>query len=402
MSNLHPAPLPLNPETFNPEQFAHELTGWLEAQLLPYDLSPEEMNSNLEIAYGFAGIAAGLLAQQPGFQPEPNSVWLTFDEEKCRECLSLFMEGVFHACVKAWEQQIIGEVKSFILKNLAQDVFLQAKQIIATTVGQELTPNVGFSDQQLKDWVLQAAESALYYYVSEYEKQYGSVQNQTILPVDLAEVVAQQQAAAAEAAAAAPEVLYQQPEVSPLQAMATPPLASLELMSPLAATAPSALALQSDSSLGSFAPQATPYDKWAAFALFISLLDEPTQQEWLNTLTSEQKEWVAYYSKVERIALELNVASVNTHLLALKDQILEARSTAPYQLSQTQQHLQQQLQAWPEAKLKQLTATERVGVQELLLRIHQSQAQKKPALMRKAPKLPLAIQGALVDYLSQS
>lgn len=373
--------------------------GEFEAKLATVSIPEEDKNPSLETAYGFAKIGAQLIAQEPGFKPTEDSPYFVFELAQCKQCLDLFMEGIFYSMSKAFEMQLKGQVRDFILKNLAQDVFLQSKNLIATTVGPDVPEAPGLTKDDLPQYIHQTAESALMYYVSEYEKQYGPIQEQEALPEELAQAVEQQQQVAAEAQQqqlqqqARPEPPPEQPEAPPPQQ--EEPAQQQVSPQPEQAGKTQALTPQQQAALMAQLPKPSPYDKWGAMALFLSLLKPAEQQAWLGRFSPEQQQVIQHFSNFDRIANELHVPSVTHHLLALKDQIIAARQSGDYQQARILEDLKASLSKVKPKKVEEWANSERQLIRHWVLGLLNQHLQGKPLKMKRVPKLPLSIQKAV-------
>ncbi len=162
-------------QNFNPATAAEQVSSQMIPRLDNLNLSAEEYQEDLEILQEFNKIAAGMLNEEPGIEMPGNAQPIPLNEKTAMQGLSLFSEGLYLGITKCLEMGITGDVKKHLLQNLAMEVYSQAKQVVASTYGQEHTPDYQFTHEQQVEFICQGAESALMFFISEYEREYGAI-----------------------------------------------------------------------------------------------------------------------------------------------------------------------------------------------------------------------------------
>ncbi|MDX2085919.1 MAG: hypothetical protein SFZ03_11090 [Candidatus Melainabacteria bacterium] len=362
-------------DQFNPEAVAQELIQPFHEGMQQSGIPADEIQTNTNIAFEFAKIAGSLILQEPGFKPPNSDQFLPFDEKMARLCIQMFLDGVYHAAMKCWEYGIVGDLKSQLLQSLAQDVFFQSKQLVASTYGQEDTPEIQFSQQQLKEWTLQAAESILMHYISEFEKQYGPIQQFT----------QQAQAAAAPEQAPPAQAPAPPPPTEPPAPAAEAPIPPPPTEAPAPAVtqpepppqAPAPSPVQQPPATLEAAPvlanqdgsiRHTPYDKYAAVALFLSTLPGPRADRFLKQFgEAERQAILAYYEKPELIENELDVRAVTAQLEALCQRMAQQRQEILAKESPGQRKIKKLLKTTPVQRVIHLIQPERPLLQQMVM-----------------------------------
>lgn len=325
-----PPPQP-QPPNLNAQQLLPERLAAIQQRLMQTHTQPDDFQATFDIVAKFGEIAVDQLNQQPFFQASETEPLIPFSPEQCVRCIDLFLEGVVYAAEKASARQIPSEIKSVLLQSLAQDVFLQSKQVIATTVGEHLTPDLQFPREQMAGWITQSADAALMYYINEYEKQHGPIEVEPgvgLAPDPLADGpdYTQDPALAAELAgqptASAPQghVAMAQPSVasSPPAGASRPRVTRAAAEAP-AAGAPSALVpppAPADPQTG--VPYPSLRDKWAALALFLAMLPAEQKAMFWQQFGPDEQTSLLHLARPDVVTRECNVAAVTRHLLSLQ------------------------------------------------------------------------------------
>lgn len=295
-------------QDFNPEQVAQDITTALYQRMLQSRLPEDEAQGNANIAFEFAKIACNLILEDPTIQLSEGAPPVQLEVAQARQVVELFVEGIYHAAMKCWEYGITGDIKSQFLQSLAQEVFLQTKQVVVSTVGQEHTPDLQFSQSQQVAWVNQTAETSLMYYINEHEKQYGP-----LMPPDETSALQPTFPETTPPEADLTTSLVQPPPMPPTPSPQETPAAVLPVVeTPVLPTAPA------------LPEPPGRREKYAAMALFLSALDGRRQEKFLAKLGNVETQWVRHYLDTQRIAQELNMATVEKELEALKAQFKPA------------------------------------------------------------------------------
>lgn len=375
----------------NPADFLEQELDKLENALISKRLPSDEVALSSGVGRQFAQIAMGLLEQEPGFRAAEGEPLIPFNEEQCYRTIRLFLAGITHASIKAWQYQITGEPKSAILQSLAQDVFAQAKQVVASTVGQELTPEIAFSEQQQLQWVYQATDGALSHYWQQYEREFGRISHQ---------------ASAKESASALATFQTQQQEQQ--QALhsseAMRPDDGNELAFTTAATMPEHTEDRFSASVVSSAPVHSPtlsphtpsvqeklLTKLAALGLFLTTQSPANQQAWLHKFPPDQQQWIVHYMNPHAVMQERPMEAVVEALNALTQSIQHQKQQPSFQQQQVQYQLQGLLQQQGWHTLEGLLQTERPAVKAYLHAL----ATNKPV---KMPAFSVSLQQSMLQY----
>ncbi len=295
-----PPPMNLEPiEGFEPEQAIAELNHRFGERLKTENISPEDQAYLLGFITHFAQVATQQILQQrvidlpqeaveKGFKPIP------YNGPTALQTLLLFCEGVYYAMLKGWKDGYPQEVHTQIVQMVAQHVFDQAKQLVISTYGQESTPELQISEEQQVAYVNQAAESALLFYVNEYEKTQGGFE---------------------------PEQRLTEPErieaSEPTEESTEDTEESDEVVEPLP-VAPTGPQLPEGSR--------EEHTKYAALALFLTTLVPRQQQKVFQHFTPEEQQVMNYYASPQNIEQTLDTKAVTEHLRCLKEQIKEKNS----------------------------------------------------------------------------
>jgi hypothetical protein len=356
---VDPAIIAMNAEALAIE-FAEKATDSLSKS----GLNVSEISRSADLIAHVIRAGVGLLQQEPGVQnmQDPNAPFVAFDLNHCYDVLDLLNYGMIYASEKAMSLKISGEPKSVILQGLAQDAFQQAKQLVSATVGQEATPELQFSKEQLQDWMGQMVAGAFHHYLAEYEKIHG--------PIEPEEAPTQ------EAGSRFQSLL--QEEVShvthaPMQegtehhathslfSASSEEETSSRHAAPYASVTPEASwhALEEPSSSDTAI-------KLGALGLFLSTQSAEAQQEWLSQLSQDMATQVLYYMNVENVASELPLQAVIEQLHNLKSTLHHLAHDPEAQSKRIKLQLCETL-ANPTFRplLEQLTQGERSEIQRL-------------------------------------
>lgn len=328
---------------FDPVALAEETTAQFEARFQALGVSPEEFQENLGIMHSFNKIATEMLATSPGIESPGSAQPIPHDDKTIHQTLSLFSEGIYLALVKCLEMGITNQItgygqvqneqgveeskevqaKSYLLQQVAGDVFTQTNQIVASTYGQENTPDFQFSFEQQVEWINQAAEGSLLYHIAEWEQRNG--------PIEVAEV---------------PSRLL--PKVE--QAMREDGV-------PIPHSAGSTAPVQSQ------AKGPTPHDKYGAVALLLTTLPADQRARILQNFNAEEKELISFYSHPQHIEQNLDTACVETHLKRFKEMLKQGGSTLK---SSAWRGMARLAKSTPQEKLLSWVKDERPGIKRYI------------------------------------
>jgi hypothetical protein len=304
---------------FNAEQVAHELVTSLYQRMLDEGLNADDAQGNANLLFELTKICGSLVQQDGANEFEGNT--LPFDDSTARQAMDLFAEALFACVLRCIRAGLPEEFKIQFVQNLAQDVYGQAKQVVASTYGQEMTPGVTFSREQQVIWMTQAAESVLMTYLNEYEKQYGELE----------------------------------PHQQPTEVTAMAPPTPMDTVAPILATAP----------LPAPAPVHVVriHPRLAATALLYNALPEERQVALMAAFSpTVQKEVQQIAQNPQVIEHQCDLKAVHTALLELKDMMLQPPVPPP----SVQEQLESVLKTMPAEHVLSLLKTERPGVRAYL------------------------------------
>lgn len=272
--------------SFDPYALGQDIATEMIEKLGGLNLPPEDLDENAAILREFNQIAAQMLTEQ-GIQipaADGSASNIPLDERITHQAMILFSEGLYFAMIKCAEMGITGDVKKHLLQNLAMNVYEQSTQIVASTYGQEHTPDFQFTHEQQVQFICQGAESALMYYINEYEREFGPIEVEEPSP----EIVSKVEKTLVE------EGIIPAPEGLPV---AQAPMPSAKPKGP------------------------TPHDKYGAVALLLTTLPADQRGRILNNFNHEEKELIGFYSYPQHIEQNLDISCVQAHLKRFKEQV---------------------------------------------------------------------------------
>lgn len=359
----------------------------LENALISKRLPSDEVALSSGVGRQFAQIAMGLLEQEPGFRAAEGEPLIPFNEEQCYRTIRLFLAGITHASIKAWQYQITGEPKSVILQSLAQDVFAQAKQVVASTVGQELTPEIAFSEQQQLQWVYQATDGALSHYWQQYEREFGRISHQASAKESASALVTFQTQQQEQQQALYSSEVTVPPDEQPLaDHVAIPPMASEHI-----GESASSVVYTATPSPQAPSVQEKLLTKLAALGLFLTTQAPANQQAWLQKFPPDQQQWIVHYMNPHAVMQERPMEAVVEALNALTQSIQHQKQQPSFQQQHVQHQLQGLLQQQGWYSLEGLLQTERPAVKAYLHAL----ATNKPV---KTAAFSVSLQQSMLQY----
>jgi hypothetical protein len=372
----------------DPNTMVQHFTADTQAILEQAGMPTAQAQALVVIVQQFVSIATQQINQQPFFQASANDVAIPFDEAMCARCIELFAFGVQHAAKRTYHQQLNTELASAMLQNLAQDVFLQAKQVVASTIGQENTPELQFPKEQLIGWMTQSADAALVYYVNEYEKQNGPIAGRT----DFADE---------------PEMaMAMQPPPQPMLDDEAPPvtadsLAAAPLPEPVSTRHASPVA-QPTATAKATPRKTVTHEKWAALALFISTLPQAQQDEWLMLFDTDERNTLIYLMNPDHVIQHCHLAEVVAHLRSLQQTLWRQLSSPEFKEQKLQTQLMAALGALSPQRVSVLAHQQRPVLKRYLQVM--SEAQRRggsSGWLAKQPNLSPMMKEGLLAYLHQ-
>lgn len=359
----------------------------LENALISKRLPSDEVALSSGVGRQFAQIAMGLLEQEPGFRAAEGEPLIPFNEEQCYRTIRLFLAGITHASIKAWQYQITGEPKSVILQSLAQDVFAQAKQVVASTVGQELTPEIAFSEQQQLQWVYQATDGALSHYWQQYEREFGRISHQASAKESASALATFQTQQQEQQQALYSSEVTVPPDEQPLaDHVAIPPMASEHI-----GESASSVVYTATPSPQAPSVQEKLLTKLAALGLFLTTQAPANQQAWLQKFPPDQQQWIVHYMNPHAVMQERPMKAVVEALNALTQSIQHQKQQPSFQQQHVQHQLQGLLQQQGWYSLEGLLQTERPAVKAYLHAL----ATNKPV---KTAAFSVSLQQSMLQY----
>ena len=230
-----------------------------------------EVNENLQIMAPFAQIAVTEMIRKRGGIPVPGNPneLIPYDLKMARQSLALFTEGMYHAFTKCRELRIkpshvladaqTGQqlsLKAYVLQSLALEVFNQVDNLVASTLGQDGTPEFQINEATQQGLIHQTVESMVLYIATEYEKQYGPI----ITEEEAANLLDSSSATTSEA----PASLLAPAAPPPVAAGMSTPLPTPAVQKPVPKKGPS------------------PHDKYAAVALMLETLPAKRKKSLLS------------------------------------------------------------------------------------------------------------------------
>lgn len=377
-------------EQLNAEQVAHEMATNLFQRMNAANLPEAFSQHTAGILFEFVKIACGLILDEPGLENPATNETIPYDMPLALQGIELFCEGLYHTAIKCYERGIPDDLKSQFMQVVAQDIYLQTKQIIISTYGQDSTPEFQIPKEQQVEWINQTAESTLVYRITEYENQYG--------PIQKAEPTEEQPPQQEEPSAPEPSentALAEMPE-----AAEAPPLPE----EPHPMVAP----LQPEVAQPHKGPH--PHDKYAAVSLLLNTLRPDLHETVLNRFNGEERELITFYQAPEQIEQNLDLASVTRHLQSFKNLLKQGSASLK---SKTTKALEALAKQAPPDLLHAAVKKERPLVGQYLARFTPGSAEGGEAPFSEEPSpskssglsfgeiLPPKVEEVLYHYLSQ-
>ncbi|MEB3245775.1 MAG: hypothetical protein VKJ06_07310 [Vampirovibrionales bacterium] len=375
-------------EAFNPDVITEQVLASISDQLNARGYSEELLAENQGVLFEFSKIVCNLMIQEPDLELSGSDVKVPFTDAMAQQVVLLFVDGVEHALFKCFEYRLEGQIKLQLLQQLAQQVYSHTKQLVASTVGQESTPEVQFGPEQLKDFVRQTAESTLAYYMSEYEKSVGPLHPEEAggLPMQMISDEAETPDALTMS-----ESMLAQPELPEAPNLPEPPevlsAPRVEPSVPMPPAQPVAPAL----------PYAG-YEKSAALALLVSVMPPAMSQGLMGQLDPETQTQVQQMaqSPIDYVK-QMDVRAVTQHLQALIKQLAKTLKQAKRKEQPPMRHLIVLARKTPQAKLLATVQKERPWVQWMVRQAVNASASQRVDI--QAERLSVKTQQVLLQFV---
>lgn len=393
-------PPALNPADLDTEELTQALLAKMKEKMEKARLPQHEVDGSLEMVYSYCKQAADFLCQEPSFQSQEGDPYIVFEVEHCRTCMTLFMEGMGQACLKSWSYKIPPDVKAELLRQIAWTSFLDAKNTTSTIIAQDISPEIQMPLDQLTGILHQSAESALLYYMSEWEKENGPIppyepdkpandlqRPQITMPAVDSQLNPPHEEASQEALALSTPVLL--PEALPQPAYPQQAYnAGYEEHS-----VAQALVLPAAS-----APEPSPKDKWGALALFFSLLEKNAQTVWLERFSPDEQALITHYQSLDNIPKELNVAGVAHQLSVLQQQLFAEQKAPSYQQTRWRNQVLKQFKPLSPQQIAVLSDAERPLTRRYYTSLWEAATRQSAQWLKRVPNLSPALEEALAEF----
>jgi len=259
---------------------------------------------------------------------------------------------------------------------------------VAATVGQENTPNVQFTDEQLVEYIEQMVASSLHHYIGEYEQTHGSIHG---------EMEESGQSFGPRKQAQPPEHQdehSQHPPDSPSQQYSqqtfNPPPSY-----PQHAHDPSGKINHSQEAPVSDIPPIQI--KLAALSLYLSTQSEESQAEWKQQFPKEYHTHIDHYRNIDNIAAELPMQAVIDQLNAFTETIKASAHTPAARHDRVRRSLYELLQHPDNRQLLEgVMLQERPQIQRLFK--HLGRIDTVPKLAAQLPMWSEGLEVAMLEY----
>ncbi|MEB3207250.1 MAG: hypothetical protein VKK59_07920 [Vampirovibrionales bacterium] len=402
-------------ETLNPETTAAQALQSLEPQLKSRGYSPDMLDENRAILIEFGKIASGLMIQEPDLEIPGSDIKLAFNDAMARQVVLLFMDGIEHALCKCAEYHLEGDIKTQLVQNLAQHVYTHTKQLVASTIGQEATPDIQFGIEQLKDFVRNSSETTLSYCMTEYERTVGPLHRQSDAQADAL--------SGALHAAAGDSPQSAQPEGALLSAVQNTTIAEVPSEEPLLANqdeTPGEISDTPENALAPVQPSEAPsvplyaapvvlqqpayplagHEKLGALALMTTVLPAPATQQLINQLSREQEATLEKFRQDPLQAVsQMDVKQVTLQLKSLTQKLIETITSSRKNPQPPLLQLARLSKKYPSPQVLATVSAERPWVQWTVQQALRASATAQPLADSDIQKLSTKTQMALVQFI---
>jgi hypothetical protein len=396
-------------ETLNPETTAAQALQSLEPQLKSRGYSTDMLEENRAILIEFGKIASGLMIQEPDLEIPGSDIKLAFNDAMARQVVLLFMDGIEHALCKCAEYHLEGDIKTQLVQNLAQHVYTHTKQLVASTIGQEATPDIQFGIEQLKDFVRNSSETTLSYCMTEYERTVGPLHRPAEAQADAlsgalhpASDITQ---SSAHDASLSEESLSRPAELPNMADQDNAPLDTSEIqantLAPIQpAEAPEAPLYPAPVVSKRPAYPLAGHEKLGALALITTVLPTRVTDQLISQLSSEQVATIEQFRQDPLQAVsQMDVKHVTQQLKSLTQQLIQTITSPRKNPQPPLAQLARFSKKYPSAQVLATVHAERPWVQWTVQQALRASASAQPIADRDMQKLSAKTQMALVQFI---
>jgi hypothetical protein len=351
------------------------MTTWQQAGMVQDAI--QDSASNL---FNMGMIAVDQMQKEGGITPEGSSQAIPYTAEIAQRSIRFFLNGLNTAILNAHEKEIPQPEAWQLLQQVAFHVFEQSKQAIVATIGQEMTPDVQISDEQIHDWLGHTAIEALLYYLQEYEEQNGPIGGKEDVPqgVPLSSSVNE--------AAETPSTPSQdEKEPTPMAVLPEGIDASVAIEPKLPATETVL------SAHGSHGLTPDTHYKYAAIGLLLASLPPDRHKRILAPFTPAERALISEYQDPVKVAHRLDLNRVTQCLKSFKETLSQRHYPEKNPYATMLPKLVQQL---PPERVERLFAQERPLVRRYIRDVIEM-TEDEPAL------LPPGVEECLILYLKR-
>lgn len=331
-------------------------------------ITEAEIQENASQFFNMGLIAAQQVQQEGGVQPQGSEQTIPYTEPMATNVIRWFLQGLNTAALKAFEQRIPSQEKWQLIQNVAYHVFEQSKQAAVATFGQESTPDVQISDEQINNWLGQTAVEAFLYYISEHEKQHGPIAR-----TDEPGIALQPE----------PEPVAQYEEEIPLYQESPEPEYEEPVVQKQEVPAAPAKVQPSDI-----------HHKYAAVGLLLNTVSTGKQLKILAAFQPQEQEIINQYRDPEAIAKSLDLGLVAQYLRSFKEKLGQDRIGIKSKYATTLSGI---IETLPSNRLERLFQNERP-----IVRGYVQQFVQKSTRKINPYTLPPGVEESLVLYLHRN
>jgi len=379
------------------EDIAAELTDSAHERFEQLGFTDPDLGDCFAVVEQFNQIAANMLQEEEGIQAPGNRTAIPYDEQTARQLLTLINEGIVHALIKCDEMGVNTESRLAVMQQAALEIYNQSKQVVASTYGQESTPDLQISMKQQIMMMQQGAENNLLYFLNEYEKHH---------PVEAEMPKAVELPPSAEPL---PEPVPEKPAPPPPKAQQVAPETNTwdeegweddeddgwgdeDLLKTQKPKRPAAVTPATNEP--SLPAVQAPHEKFAAVALLLSTLPQGRHEGILQHFNPDEQMLIAHYGNPDNLAEGLDLVLVNQQLKQFRELLKEQ---GPAIKSKAYRGIQQLTQAFPESKVLSLLKKDRPLVLEYVQGFYGAADRPTTA---NAGLLPPRLEEVIGQYLS--
>jgi len=329
-------------------------------------LTEDEIQESASQFFNLGQVAAEQLIQEGGVQAQGTEYRITYTPENSTNIVVWFLSGMSNGLLKAQEEKLPSSIKWELLQKAAYHVFDHSKQAVVATFGQEQTPDVQISDEQIIEWLSQTATEALLYYLAEYERQFGPInrvfETTPSLLTEASETAEEEEEGETPSPAEAPT-----PAATAAPVPAPSPLANIDL---------------------------EVQHRYAAVGLLLGGLSTAKQGKILAPFSPQEQQLIQFFRDPEMIAKHLDLGKVAKYLKRFKEKMGydKGNENNPYNAS-----LAVILPKLPQQRLQQLFERERP-----LLRSYIHQHAQASSQFTAADTMPSGVKECIILYLGRN